>query len=164
MQKILTGFVVVMILCFSNRAEAEGTFGKGAPIVPRAVSSPAPLKRTLTGAELERLKALKDLARDVDRESLSEAIDDLARADDLEIALLMRESVAKTYDDIVRERNVVDQDQKEWLYSMVKLNMAYLQLSAAYDNSGNALNRLIRQKLLYYLPAGIVNDPRFRSH
>ena len=71
--------------------------------------------------------------------------------------------MAKTYADIVREINVEGQKKKEWLYSMVCLNMAYLQFGGSQGKSGSTteLNRLIRQKLKKYLPPELLKQPGF---
>ena len=65
--------------------------------------------------------------------------------------------MAKTYTDIVREINVKGQKKKEWLYSMVCLNMAYLQFGGSQGKYGSTteLNRLIRKKLKEYLPGDV---------
>jgi glycogen operon protein len=75
-----------------------------------------------------------------------------------ETNLEMKEAMAKTYTDIVREFNVVAPKKKEWLYSMVCLNMAYLQFGGSQGKYGSTteLNRLIRQKLIKYLPPDVL--------
>ena len=71
--------------------------------------------------------------------------------------------MAKTYADIVREVNVEGKKKKEWLYSMVCLNMAYLQFGGSQGKSGSTteLNRLIRRKLKGYLPPNALKRDGF---
>ena len=117
----------------------------------------------LTPPEIERVRAFKELLYGVDKKSLGETIDELERTRHPQINLLMREAMARTYADIVREINVEDQKKKEWLYSMVCLNMAYLQFGGDQGNSRNttSLNRLIRRKLISYLPSNASKQQGF---
>ena len=117
----------------------------------------------LTASDIERVKAVKVLLYDVDTKSLQETIDELEKTRHLQINLQIREAMAKTYTDIVREINVKGQKKKEWLYSMVCLNMAYLQFGGSQGKSGSTteLNRLIRRKLKEYLPPNVSEQPGF---
>jgi hypothetical protein len=71
--------------------------------------------------------------------------------------------MAKAYADIVRDQDVVGEKKKEWLYSMVCLNMAYFQFGGTQGPPGSAtsLNRLIRRKLKEYLPPSVLKQPGF---
>ena len=113
----------------------------------------------LTLQEIERVRVIKDLLVGVDTKSLRETITELEKSRHLQIDLQMKEAMAKAYVDIVKEINVEGQHKKEWLYSMVCLNMAYLQFGGDKGTRGSTteLNRLIRQKLIAYLP------PNFRK-
>jgi hypothetical protein len=117
----------------------------------------------LTAQEIERVKAVKELLYGVDKRSLQETIDELQRARHPQLGLEMQEAMAKAYTDIVKEINVEGQKKKEWLYSMVCLNMAYLQFGGSQGKAGSTteLNRLIRQKLKQYLPPDIFKQPGF---
>ena len=114
-----------------------------------------------TPRDIERVKALKAVLYDVDTKSLRETIEELEKTRHPQINLQMREAMAKTYADIVREVNVEGKKKKEWLYSMVCLNMAYLQFGGSQGKSGSTteLNRLIRQKLKKYLPPNALKQP-----
>jgi hypothetical protein len=94
---------------------------------------------------------------------LQQTIDELRKTHHFQLNLEMREAMAKTYADIVKEENVIGQKKKEWLYSMVCLNMAYLQFGGAQGAPGSttALNRLIRRKLKEYLPLNVLKQPGF---
>ena len=83
--------------------------------------------RHLTAQEIQRIKEVKMLLDGIDTKSLRETIVELEKSRHPEINLEMKEAMAKTYADIVLEINVKGQKKKEWLYSMVCLNMAYLQ-------------------------------------
>lgn len=106
----------------------------------------------------DRVKALKALIRDVDTKPARQTMEEIEESQDPELDLVMREAMAKTYADIVRDEKVLDQKKKEWLYSMVGINMAYLQFGGQQDSSANGLNRLIRQKLKDYLPSGALEQ------
>lgn len=116
-----------------------------------------------TAEELQRLAAAKQLLYGVDTKSLRQTIDELQKTRHPAINLQIKEAVARTYADIVKEENVSGQKRKEWLYSMVCLNMAYLQFGGSVGDTGGttALNRLIRRKLKAYLPLNAYNRPGF---
>lgn len=119
--------------------------------------------RHLTAQEIERVRTVKALLHDVDKKSLRETINELEKTRNPQVSLEMREAMAKAYTDIVRDFNVNGEKKKEWLYSMVCLNMAYLQLGGdqAPPGSTTSLNRLIRKKLKEYLPLDIFRKPGF---
>jgi len=117
----------------------------------------------LTAQEIDRVKALKELLQGVDKKTLRQTIKELEKARHPHFNLEMQEAMAKTYTDIVKEINVEGQKKKEWLYSMVCLNMAYLQFGGSKGKYGSTteLNRLIRQKLIKYLPNDALKQPGF---
>ena len=116
-----------------------------------------------TPRDIERVRVLKEILYGIDTKSLRETIEELEKTRHSQINLQMREAMAKTYADIVREINVEGQKKKEWLYSMVCLNMAYLQFGGSQGKSGSTteLNRLIRRKLKEYLPPNALNRDGF---
>ena len=117
----------------------------------------------MTAQEIQRVRAVKELLEGIDKKSLQETIDELEKTRKPQINLEMREAMAKAYTDIVRDFNVEGQKKKEWLYSMVCLNMAYLQFGGGQgpSDSTTSLNRLIRQELRKYLPPDILKQPGF---
>ena len=117
----------------------------------------------LTALDIERVKAVKALLSGVDTQSLQETINELEKSRHPHSNLIMKEAMAKAYTDIVQEINVEGQKKKEWLYSMVCLNMAYLQFGGSQGAPGSTteLNRLIRKKLKEYLPPNALNQPGF---
>jgi hypothetical protein len=145
MYRILLSLIIFIFLATS--AHAQGDYRSG----------------YLTASDIERVKAVKVLLYDVDTKSLQETIDELEKTRHLQINLQIREAMAKTYTDIVGEINVKGQKKKEWLYSMVCLNMAYLQFGGSQGKSGSTteLNRLIRRKLKEYLPLNVSEQPGF---
>ena len=116
-----------------------------------------------TPRDIERVRVLKEILYGIDTKSLRETIEELEKTRHSQINLQMREAMAKTYADIVREINVEGQKKKEWLYSMVCLNMAYLQFGGSQGKSGSTteLNRLIRRKLKEYLPPNALKRDGF---
>jgi hypothetical protein len=129
--------------------------------LPAAI--PTSYARPLTAQEIQRLKAAEGLLEGVDKKSWWETVDELEKTRYPRILLAMKEAEARTYTDIDRDYNIVDQAKKEWLYSMVCLNMAYLQFVGDEGKPGSTteLNRLIRQKLMKYLPADVLKEQGF---
>lgn len=113
-----------------------------------------------TAQDIQRLKTVKQLLDGIDTKSLQQTMDELGKTRHPQLNLQMREAMAKTYTDIVKEENVSGQKKKEWLYSMVCLNMAYLQFGGVQGAPGSttALNRLIRRKLKEYLSANVLKQ------
>ncbi len=118
---------------------------------------------SLSSQDIERVKAVKVLLGGVDKKTLPETIHDLEKARRPQIDLELMEAMAHAYTDIVAEINVEGEKKKEWLYSMVCLNMAYLQFGGSQGKSGTTteLNRLIRQKLIKYLPPNALKQRGF---
>lgn len=116
-----------------------------------------------TPEDIQRVKAAKELLDDVDTDSLQETIRKLEKSRHPLINLDMLEAMAKAYTDIVKETDVEGAKKKEWLYSMVCLNMAYLQFGGSKGKYGSTteLNRLIRQKLIKYLSPEVLKQPGF---
>ena len=119
--------------------------------------------RHLTSSDIERVRVVKGLLGGVDKKSVQETIHELEKSRRPQINLEMQEAMAKAYVDIVKEINVEGQKKKEWLYSMVCLNMAYLQFGGAPGKAGSTteLNRLIRRKLIEHLPPNALKQPGF---
>jgi len=140
-------FALVIFISLAASVHAEGSYKA----------------RYLTASDIERVKALKVLLYGVDTKSLQETINELEKTRHPQLSLQMKEAMAKTYVDIVKEINVEGQEKKEWLYSMVCLNMAYLQFGGTQGKYGSTteLNRLIRQKLIGYLPPGVLKQSGF---
>ena len=115
----------------------------------------------LTPLQIERLKVCRELLQEVDNKPLQTRIRELEKAPYPEENLQILEAVARTYDEIVREQKVEGQKNKEWLHSMITLNMAYFQLGGLHASDGNQdpLNRLIRHKLKEYLSSALLNRP-----
>ena len=120
--------------------------------------------RYLTTQQIERVRAFKELLGGVDKKTVLQTISEIERSRHPQIDLAMKEAMAKAYADIVRDFGIEAQKKKEWLYSMICLNMAYLQFGGAQGRSGSTteLNRLIRQKLKAYLPDNTLNQSGFR--
>jgi ABC-type ATPase with predicted acetyltransferase domain len=117
-------------------------------------------RRYLTEQQIERVRVVKELLGDVDAKSLGATIKELEKTRHPETSLEMKEAMARAYTDIVKEIGVEGQKKKEWLYSMICLNMAYFQFGGTQGPSGSTteLNRLIRKKLIEYLPANFLKQ------
>ena len=109
----------------------------------------------LTTEERERLRVCKHLLTGFDGKSFEESLSDLEHSASPHENLQILEAEAKVFAEIVQEQNVIGQKKKEWLYSMVTLNMAYLQLAGidAKQSQDSPLDKLIRWKLKEHLPS-----------
>lgn len=116
---------------------------------------------TLNQEDIEELTKIKGMVKDVDHKPLAQWIKEVEKTQYPRLNIVIKEAMAKAYVDIVKEQAVVDIKKKEWLYSMVALNMAYLQFGGGDSNHAPDLDRLIRRKLKGYLPAGIVSEQGF---
>lgn len=116
------------------------------------------ISRYLTQQEIQRVKAVKQLLYGIDTKSLQQTVDDLEKTSQPLINLQIREAMAKTYADLVKEYNVTVLKKKEWLYSMVCLNMAFIQFGGEQSRNSTSLNRLICQKLKKHLPLHALNQ------
>lgn len=156
-----TAVLLIVMLFLEPFAHAQEVFEGHAAV--RAVSESAivDLRGALTAQERDRIAAFKELFCDVDTKSLRETIREIESAEYPQIELVTQEAVARTYADIVLQEKVVDQNQKEWLLSMIRINMASLQFGSSKDETGNVLNRLIRTKLKNYMPPEILTHPGF---
>ncbi len=120
---------------------------------------------SLTPEEIERVKGSIQTVREVDRKPLHQIIEDLEKTGHPRTFLRMREAMARTYADIVREQDLQGQGKKEWLYSMISLNMAYLQFVGTKGKikTDTGLDMLICRKLKEYLPPDIDSQPGFHQ-
>lgn len=117
----------------------------------------------LSADDIARIKAYKMAVSDVEKKTVVELIQEIEKSHYPQVAITLKETMAKAYEDIVKEQRVVGVKKKEWLYSMINLNMAYLQFAGLKGSTKNTdpLNKLIRYKLKTYLPETIINQPGF---
>lgn len=128
-----------------------------------AYASPKTTPMHLANQEVQRVKVLKQVLHEVENKTVEQMVSDLEKTSHPRMNLIIKEAMARTYADIVQEQNVQRQSQKEWIYSMVALNMAYFQFGGNQDSAGGVknLNKLIRSKLKLYLPPDISKQPGF---
>lgn len=119
----------------------------------------------VTDRHYQRIESFKALLNDVDHTSLDQTVDQLNNTEFPIMNMYIQEAIAKAYDDIVREQDVEGVAKKRWLYSMIKLNMAYMQFGGneTTDKKPTALNKLIRQRLTQYLPKEIIEHRGFKT-
>ncbi len=122
------------------------------------IATSAQARGTLSPSQIERVKAYKQSLGSVDKKSLDKTIAELQRTSDPEMALAIQETIAQTYVEVLASEGVQDQSKKEWLYGVVALNMANLQMGGRPNNS---LNRMITKKLEKNLPASVSSHPDF---
>lgn len=122
------------------------------------VASSVQAQGSLSPAQIQRVKAFKNIIAGVDKKTLLKTISELEKAEDPQFAIQIQEIIAKVYAEIVQEKVVTDQVNKEWLYGMVALNMANLQFGGRADD---AVSRLIVQKLQKNLSPDVLSHPDF---
>ncbi|MDP2652907.1 MAG: hypothetical protein Q8Q08_02625 [Candidatus Omnitrophota bacterium] len=115
----------------------------------------------LTASQVERVKVCKQLLQEVDKKFLRQTMDQLEETGYPEENLQILEAVARTYTDIVQEQKIVKLRAKEWLHSMVLMNMAYLQMGGIRESGGDQepLYQMIRRKLTGYLSPELLAHP-----
>jgi len=125
---------------------------------------PEPL---LCGRELSIEKKIliqesKALLGHVHRLSPEATVEDIQQKDCPSVQAFMLSAMARTYADLIREYELEDNEAQERLYHKIQMNLAYLQFTAGRARGdASSLNRLIRQKLIFYLPEGILEHPGF---
>ena len=113
----------------------------------------------LTPSQVERVKAAKTLLNGVDGLPLAKTISELENNPSPEGNLQILEAVAQTYGELVSEQGVDGLAKKQWLYSMVQLNMAYFQFSGGQtQKKASTTNQLIQRKLKRHLPPEIYSN------
>ena len=137
-----------------------GTRPKAAVATVGAAQADRYHSSVLTADQLQRVESSRRLLDGVDGKTPAQVIAELEKSAQLDADIQILEAMARTYDEIVQEQKVVEPKKKEWLYSMVKLNMAYLQLGGIDLNQvhDSGLNFLIRRKLREYLPTELKQD------
>lgn len=115
----------------------------------------------LSSVEIERVRAFKQLTTDVDKKSLETVLREIENTKDPQMTLQISEAIAQVYQELVREKEVVDLEARQWLYGMISLNMANLQFGGKQTGASGPLNRLITKKLKENLPEGIFENPHF---
>jgi hypothetical protein len=131
-----------------------------------SVAYAAPIKEHLNEEDISRLKALKETFLEVEKKTPQQLVLELEKTNYPKINLAIKEAMAKAYLDIIKEQGVQGEHKKEWLYSMIALNMAYFQFGGDKDSAGGTknLNKLIRYKLKTYLPVNIFKQPGFHCN
>ena len=116
----------------------------------------------LSDKQREIVRESKALLGDVHGRTLEATLNDMNRTDCPVIQVLILEAEAKTYVDLTREYELKDKKARERLYQKIQMNMAYLQFTAGKtQGDDSSLNRLIRQKLRFYLPSEVLEHPGF---
>ncbi|MCK5214314.1 MAG: hypothetical protein KAR05_03060 [Candidatus Omnitrophica bacterium] len=113
----------------------------------------------LSRSQKQRVEECAAMLGELDPQDLESRLRRLEDGPYQEENIAILEAVARTYSEIVAEQKMEKQKTKEWLYSMVALNMGYLQLGGLNLNQRDtALNKLIRYKLKKYLPAEVLDN------
>jgi hypothetical protein len=114
----------------------------------------------LSPKQLERVRSAKTILAEVDERSLQELEKELSATDFPEGHLQILEAVAATYREMLEEYEATTQGRKEWLHSMILLNMAYFQFGGNSEENDTGLNIVIRRKLKKHLSVQLLADPR----
>lgn len=131
-----------------------------AVIVFLALSVSVHAAQPLDAEQLNRLRTVRWILDEVDKRSFGEIVQDLQKTTFSEGHLQLLEAVAQTYKELLVDYQIAGLEKKKWLHGMIQLNLAYLQLGGAQQNTASALNALIQQKLLRHLPPETLSDPR----
>lgn len=113
--------------------------------------------------DMHRLKSVVGILQEADHKVLSQVMREVEKSPFPKTSLFMKEATAHTYASLIAEQNVQSQSKKEWLLSVIQLNLAYLQFvgTSHKAKADSELNALIRRKLKKFLPADIDNQPGF---
>jgi len=114
---------------------------------------------TLTPAQINRVTVAKQLLGGADPRTVGAISAELAKSRHTEGDLQILEAVAKTYKEMITEYPQATQSKKEWLHSMVLLNMAFFQFGGNSEANDTGLNITIRRKLKKYLSPELLADP-----
>lgn len=125
------------------------------PVLASKTSAQPPLPEQV----LVRVQQYKLMLKDVEPRPAKAIIAELVNSDHPMLNLQIKEAMAKTFTDIVREQNVEGEGKRKWLYSMVALNMANLQFGGSSGN--NPLNTMILRKLKKNLPPEVLTQKGF---
>lgn len=110
---------------------------------------------------MERLKDCQRILQDVEKRPLLRLASDLEKSVYPEGSLQIMEAMAATYEEIAREQKIERQKDKERLYSLVELNMAYFQLGGLHaGTSSDPVYRLIGYKLKKHLPPELLTNSK----
>jgi len=110
-------------------------------------------------SQTERIDQVRTLLADVDGRSAQEIIKDLNTTKSPEGQLQILEAIAQTYRDMVVEYDVTVQARKDWLHSMILLNVAFYQFGGMDDDQNETmLNVAIRRKLKSYFSAQLMES------
>lgn len=129
-------------------------------IILLTLSASAHAGPALDAGQFSRLRAVKFILNDVDVRSIEEMARDLQKTSFPEGHLRLLEATAKTYNDLIHDYPQATRERKKWLYGMVQLNLAYLQLGGGETAATSALNTLIQRTLLKYAQPETLSDPR----
>ena len=124
-----------------------------------ALGSPSSAHPPLPEQALQRVQQYKSMLKDVEPRPAKAIIAELENSDHPMLNLQIKEAMAKTFTDIVREQNVEGEGKRKWLYSMVALNMANLQFGGS--SGSNPLNTMILRKLKKNLPPEVLAQKGF---
>lgn len=113
----------------------------------------------LNPQQIERIKEAKKLLGSVDPRTVGDISAELSKTRFAEENLQILEAVAQTYRDMILEYEEVTNDKREWLHSMILLNMAYFQFGGSSEQGDTGLNIVIRRKLRKYMSPELMANP-----
>ena len=115
---------------------------------------------SLSPQQIARVQEVKKLLGAVEPRPVDAIVEELSRSRFPEGQLQILEAVAQTYRDMLIEFTDKSKDKKEWLYSMVRLNMAFFQFGGSSEQNDTGLNITIRRKLKKYLSPELLANPK----
>jgi len=118
--------------------------------------------QSLTPQQVEQVRMFKQALAQVDHESLEATVEEFNKSACPAIRVLMLDAMTRTYADLIRDYDLIDQDARVRLYDKIKMNMAYMQFTGGRGRcKGSGLNCLIQDKLKTYLPSWLLDHPQF---
>lgn len=117
----------------------------------------------LSESQFQRLNVVMRSLEGIETKSMEQAVAELKKSGNVELHLTIREAMAKTFTELVSSQDVQGTRKKKWFYSMVSLNMAFLQFAGKGNYPTDPLNQLIRSTLKKHLPTDIWDRPGFHQ-
>jgi len=112
----------------------------------------------LSPQQIERVKEAKNLLGPVEPRTTEEIVNELTAARFSEENLQILEAVAQTYRDMLIEYKEATNGKREWLHSVILLNVAFFQFGGSSEQNDTGLNIVIRRKLKKYLSPQLLSN------
>lgn len=115
-----------------------------------------------TSSQISRVAEARKLFQNAEKRLVKDILAEFETGGSPEASIGIYEAMAKTFRDINSEYGDDTPESRVRLFSKIKLNMAYFQMSGSRQESpgGSILDRLIQRTLKRYLPEDVWSDPK----